>query len=312
MPILNFSLHLKKRIVFIVLSAFLFSSYLSAQEDSLIVVFNTSSVDSLKKDGDLQGALLMAKSFFESDPYDYDNIYVMACLFAVMSEKDSSFYYLTVLSKSDSSFNPLGDPDFIKLYEDTRWNHIETFVANRLNRSLKLNNINYAKALWRLLAKDQVYYSEIRIADKLLGVGNSISVALFDYKRELDNKNLKTLEVLIEKYGWPRLKDVGESASSAAFLIVQHSSLSTQKRHLQILSKLCDEKEIDCSNYAMLIDRVLINEGKKQVYGTQLRWDIYQNKFIPLDIENESEVDDRRQKLGLDKLSEYLKEFNTD
>jgi hypothetical protein len=63
--------------------------------------------------------------------------------------------------------------------------------------------------------------------------------------------------------------------------------------------------EVSRSNYAYLTDRVLLAEGKKQLYGTQF---IFSNgKWRPRPIQDEANVDKRRAEIGLPPLAEYAK-----
>lgn len=68
--------------------------------------------------------------------------------------------------------------------------------------------------------------------------------------------------------------------------------------------KNCDFSD---KNYAYLYDRVAINSGEKQRYGTQFERDA-EGKLTPKEIENEGEVDERRKEKGLESLSEHIKE----
>ena len=59
----------------------------------------------------------------------------------------------------------------------------------------------------------------------------------------------------------------------------------------------------------MLLDRVLVGEGKPQVYGTQgKRFEDWKGKEPELEpIEDEANVDKRRAEVGLPPLAEYVK-----
>ena len=136
------------------------------------------------------------------------------------------------------------------------------------------------------------------------------SAALMKKQAEIDKKNLHRLNDMIKQYGWPGKSLVGEKASRSAFFILQHADLSTQQRYLPLLKEAAIKQEASASDVAMLEDRVLVGEGKKQVYGTQLhfgpetsgRWELYP-------ILDEESVDDRRAAVGLPPLAEYLKLF---
>ncbi len=136
------------------------------------------------------------------------------------------------------------------------------------------------------------------------------SAALMKKQAEIDKKNLRRLNDIIKQYGWPGRSLVGEKASRAAFLILQHADLSHQQRYLALLKDAASKREASASDVAMLEDRVLVGEGKKQIYGTQLhfgpetegRWELYP-------ILDEETVDDRRAAVGLPPMAEYLKLF---
>jgi Family of unknown function (DUF6624) len=58
---------------------------------------------------------------------------------------------------------------------------------------------------------------------------------------------------------------------------------------------------------ALLQDRVLVGEGKPQIYGTQLRWSATPGPPVLDSIADEACVDVRRAAVGLDPLAVYLK-----
>ncbi len=63
---------------------------------------------------------------------------------------------------------------------------------------------------------------------------------------------------------------------------------------------------------ALLEDRVLMGQGKKQVYGTQVTFHQTTGKPELYPVENEPEVDSRRARVGLPPFREYLSEFGID
>jgi hypothetical protein len=137
--------------------------------------------------------------------------------------------------------------------------------------------------------------------------------ALMKKQEEIDKKNLRRLNEIIKQHGWPGKSLVGERASHAAFLILQHADLSHQQRYLPVLKEAASKGEARPSDVAMLEDRVLVGEGKEQIYGTQLhfgpetggRWELYP-------ILDEEKVDERRAAVGLPPLAEYLKAFGVE
>jgi uncharacterized protein DUF6624 len=128
-----------------------------------------------------------------------------------------------------------------------------------------------------------------------------------DRQNELDGKNRQRLDEIVKEHGWPKRSVLGDEASGVAFLIVQHAELDYQKKYLPLIKEAVGQKEARRSDLAMLEDRILTREGKKQVYGTQLRLNQTTQRMELYPIEDEANVDARREAAGLEPLAEYLK-----
>ena len=126
-------------------------------------------------------------------------------------------------------------------------------------------------------------------------------------QNDLDGKNRQRLDEIVKQHGWPKTSVFGEEASGVAFLIVQHAELDYQKKYLPMIKEAAAQKEARRSDLAMLEDRILTREGKKQVYGTQLRLNQTTQRMELYPIEDEVNVDSRRAAVGLEPLAEYLK-----
>ena len=109
---------------------------------------------------------------------------------------------------------------------------------------------------------------------------------------------LKVLE-LIKKYGYPTQRLIGKEGMKKFWLLIQHQDMDPE------LQKECLKRcDFAPSERAFLTDRVLVNSGKPQRYGTQF----YINKkkqHVPRPIEDPSHVDARRKRVGLSPLKEY-------
>ena len=126
-------------------------------------------------------------------------------------------------------------------------------------------------------------------------------------QNELDSKNRQRLDEIVKEYGWPKRSVFGEEASGVAFLIVQHAELDYQKKYLPLIKEAANQKEARQSDPALLEDRILTREGKKQIYGTQLRLNQTTQLMELYPIEDEENVDARRAAVGLEPLAIYLK-----
>jgi hypothetical protein len=124
--------------------------------------------------------------------------------------------------------------------------------------------------------------------------------------REVDAANTKWLTGVLKEHGWPSNSLVGKDGANAAWLLIQHADADTkfQRRCLDLMAKLPND-EVAPQNLAYLTDRVLLAEGKKQLYGTQFA--PIDGKLQPRPIEDEANVDARRAEVGLPPLAEYAK-----
>jgi hypothetical protein len=123
----------------------------------------------------------------------------------------------------------------------------------------------------------------------------------------LDSRNRQRLDEIVKLHGWPKRTVFGEEASGVAFLIVQHAELDYQKKYLPLIKEAASQKEARRSDLAMLEDRILTREGKKQIYGTQARLNQKTQHMELYPIEDEVNVDARRAAAGLEPLAQYVK-----
>jgi hypothetical protein len=163
--------------------------------------------------------------------------------------------------------------------------------------------------------KDQQY--RYRMMDLMKqGIGNPEVKKQFDaitkMIEQIDNANLKRLEEIIKEYGWPGISLVGKEAAQAAFLILQHGQLTAQRKYFPLLKEAAGKNDVPSHAVAMLEDRILMREGKQQVYGSQLITNEKTGKLELWPIADEENVDTRRASVGLPPLAEYLKEFGLD
>ncbi|WP_263380524.1 DUF6624 domain-containing protein [Granulicella paludicola] len=89
---------------------------------------------------------------------------------------------------------------------------------------------------------------------------------------DIDAALTKELQLIVKGRGWPTISMVGIDASNAAMLIMTHTrDHAWQVSLLPMLTNLADEKKIDGSALALVVDKELVFEGKLQRYGTQFK-----------------------------------------
>lgn len=126
----------------------------------------------------------------------------------------------------------------------------------------------------------------------------------------LDKKHTERLKTIIRKFGWPTISLVSKKASRGAWLLAQHAdhNINFQKQCLNLIEKAHknNPKSVDKANIAYLIDRILVNKGKKQLFGTQFCLN-RKGEFVPRPIKMIEGLDQRRKKYGLKSFKKYLK-----
>jgi len=112
---------------------------------------------------------------------------------------------------------------------------------------------------------------------------------------------------IIDAHGWPGNSLVGEDGCRAAGFIVQHAVLdpALQRRCVDLLIAAVTQDEAAPFMMALLTDRVLMNEGQPQIYGTQYVG-VEGGGLAPWPIADAATVDERRRAVGLPSLQDNM------
>ena len=175
-----------------------------------------------------------------------------------------------------------------------------------------LSNETLRRELVKMGEDNQKHRQEMMNMMDRLATTDSEKVAkkwkqVVDRQNEIDSKNRQRLDEIVKDHGWPKMSSFGPEASGVAFLIVQHADLDYQKKYLPLIKESVTSNEARPSDLAMLQDRILTREGKKQIYGTQVRVNQSTQVMELYPIEDEQNVDARRATVGLGPLAQYLK-----
>jgi hypothetical protein len=118
--------------------------------------------------------------------------------------------------------------------------------------------------------------------------------------RRVTVRNGDRLSEILDDHGWPTISSVGAEAARRAWLIAQHADrqLDVQRRSLALMTTAVDAGEADPQHLAMLQDRVLVNEGRPQIYGTQI-CGVVDGAPVPWPCADTGRMDERRAGVGL-------------
>ena len=120
-----------------------------------------------------------------------------------------------------------------------------------------------------------------------------------------DARRLSTLHGMLAG-GFPTPRDVGYDGVSAAWLLLQHADADPgfQRRMLDQLLADPERYAVRSDELAMLVDRVLLHEGKPQRYGTQFE-PAQDGSWRPRPIENATQLAALREQAGLMPMETY-------
>lgn len=169
------------------------------------------------------------------------------------------------------------------------------------------SNIQIREQLELLGAKDQTLRLLLPDVEEKFGRSTEEYDYFWSLIHQQDSIILNQVISIIDTFGWVGKNTVGEKANQALWLIIQHADLEIQEKYLPLLKESVKKGESEGWHLAYLEDRILMRNGKKQLYGTQAVWDndLKRNKIYP--IENIESINERRKKLGLETLEDYAK-----
>lgn len=124
-----------------------------------------------------------------------------------------------------------------------------------------------------------------------------------------DSLDLFRVSAIIDSAGWLGEAEVGRKANQALFLVIQHADRykTVQARYLPVMREAVAEGKARPDELAMLEDRVRVNAGQAQLYGSQIGWK--DNKPFMQPIADEAQVNERRAAVGLEPLEKYAERF---
>ena len=141
--------------------------------------------------------------------------------------------------------------------------------------------------------------SEVLESDQRIRKSNDF----INYAKE-DHRNQELVISIIEKCGMPTLKEVDQKQMDAIWLGLQHSTKEIRKKYFPQIEKAVKNGDLSKSQYALMKDRMLMDEGKPQIYGSQIK----NGKLYKL--ESPEIVNERRKEMEMGPIEEYLKNFN--
>lgn len=301
---------MKKLILFLCISI----SLNTVKAQSFEYYHAITTADSLRK---VKDYINSANSFSKAISLKHEQVsanlvYNTACMWALAGKSDSAFYYLhlAIDIKNYNNFQKITtDADLTQLRNDSRWQQLVNQVEKNNEEADKRLNKPLVQQLDSIVNTDQKYRKKYDEVENKYGQNSTEFKKLLLEMERADSINLINVKVILDKFGWLGPDVVSEKGNLAFFLVIQHADLQTQIHYLTTMKDAVNKGNASHSNLALLIDRIKVRQGEKQIYGTQVMSDPKTGKPIIAPIEDEKDVDKRREAAGLSPLADYAKLF---
>ncbi len=119
-----------------------------------------------------------------------------------------------------------------------------------------------------------------------------------------DHRNQELVISIIEKCGMPTLQEVNQEQMNAIWLGLQHTVSKYRIKYFPLIEKAVKNGDLSKEQYALMKDRILMDEGKPQIYGSQIE----NGKLY--DLAEPETVNERRREMGLEPIEDYLRKFD--
>lgn len=249
---------------------------------------------------------------FKIESENPSHLYNGACSASLAGNTSKAFKWLNLsIEKGWTNLKHLNsDTDLENLHSKKEWGK----TIEKLEKKIALIEANYDKPLQAelltILEEDQKYRMQMNEMQKKFGPDSKEMNDLWKITNQNDSINLLKVKKILDEKGWVGKDKVGAQANSALFLVIQHSDLETQKKYLPMMKEAVTKGNASPGSLALLIDRIEIREGRKQIYGSQIGINQKDKTYYILPLTDPDNVDKRRTEVGLGPISDYVKNWN--
>jgi len=224
--------------------------------------------------------------------------------YACIGEDSIGLYYLEKAIESDFVELELimEDSCIQTMRKNKKWNNI---LSKARKKNTKFKQIR--EDLLTIKIKDQFLRKLLPCVESEYALNSKEYGMYWELIKEQDSINLVVITELIKKHGWLGKSEIGSEANQAQWYVIQHtSSLEEQKKYIPMIKSSVLKGETVGSNLAFLIDRILLKEGKKQLYGSQIHKDPETGELSLNPIEDIENLNMRRAELKMEPYEIYL------
>ncbi len=236
-----------------------------------------------------------------------EDIYNAACIAALAGEPEIAFAWLHVAIERgwDNLDHLKSDKDLLALHGEKKWPEILAALQRKIADLERDYDKPLQKRLLDILNKDQANRRTLGALEGKFGANSKEVKDLWLEIHRTDAENLAEVKAMIGQYGWVGPSLVGDRASNAQFLVIQHSDKQTREYYLPLMREAVKQHKAKPSSLALMEDRFAFETKGKQIYGSQV---IADKEGAPMvaPIEDPDNVDKLRASVGLAPLADYL------
>lgn len=197
-------------------------------------------------------------------------------------------------------------------FDYLRGTPFEDLINERYQSAAKAAGVNLElmEEFDGILDTDQRWRRLMRDTSDAYGWGSPQMQSLWKEQTYHDSLNTARIEEVIAQYGYPGKSLVGDGHASTAFLVIQHADLAVQEKYIDLMKAAADAGEVRWASIALLVDRVNLRQGKRQIYGSQVSSDPETGEYYFSPIDMPYLVDSIRATVGLGPIQAYADNWN--
>ncbi len=237
--------------------------------------------------------------------------YNAACSWALSGDTILSMNYLNL--SAEKGWKNLKhikrDKDLQNLHSVQGWGKVLGKVQANLDEYEKDFDKPLKNKLEQIYVQDQMLRQLYKYAQEKFGKESDEMKYFWKLVSEQDSLNEVEVVKIIEDKGWVGKSLVGGKANMTLWLVIQHAPIETQEKYIPLLKESVLQGESSGRHLALLEDRIQMRNEKPQIYGSQIIIDKRNGKHVPYEILEPEYVNQRRKKVGLGPIEDYVKRW---
>jgi len=187
--------------------------------------------------------------------------------------------------------------EFIKFFEDDPNMQKRMIEYAQNNSAFEIENVDCSQ-IWEILARAYHEDQAVRSGDRSKGSMG-----------EVDRTNMIQFVSIVEKCGFDAIKEQGTETVNNAWFIVQHGHKQLREKYVDDFMECTEEGLLEFKTMALMIDRMLVDNDKPQIYGSQFGYAAKTGKQVMSPIEDMDRMIHLRDSLGLMPIEAYAEKL---